>query len=271
MSMLSHQQLAEFERNGILRVSGAIPSVDVESMTALVWDNLERRYPVRRDQPGTWTSRRISGLHALDKSVTFQEIGSAKVCQVLDELLGSGNWQRPSRWGFLLVAFPESVGRWDIPSTSWHLDLPASGSLEELFAVRLFTCLRPLRHRGGATLVVAGSHLLVEDLARRNAARRLRSADVREALIRSYPWIKALCSRSETADRIGRFMNVSTAANGAELRVIEMTGDAGDTFLVHPLILHAASPNCANVPRMVLSTFVYRNGLEPGTLYQANR
>jgi ectoine hydroxylase-related dioxygenase (phytanoyl-CoA dioxygenase family) len=271
MTVLSHQQLTEFERNGILRVGGAIASADIESMTALVWDNLERRYPVRRDHPETWTSRRISGLHALDKSVTFQEIGSAKVCQVLDDLLGSGNWQRPSRWGFLLVAFPESAERWDIPCTSWHLDLPASGSLEELFAVRLFTCLRPLRHRGGATLVVAGSHLLVNDLAPRNAGRRFRSADIREALVRSYPWMRALCWRGETADRIGRFMNVSTAANGAELRVIEMTGEAGDTFLVHPLILHAASPNCADVPRMVLSSFVHRNGVEPGALYQASR
>jgi ectoine hydroxylase-related dioxygenase (phytanoyl-CoA dioxygenase family) len=271
MTVLSYQQLTEFERNGILRVSGAIPGADVESMAALVWDNLERRYPIRRDQPRTWTSRRISGLHALDKSVSFQEIGSTKICQVLDQLLGSGNWQRPSRWGFLLVAFPEPAGRWDIPCTSWHLDLPASGSLEELFAVRLFTCLRPLRHRGGATLVVAGSHLLVEDLARRNGARRFRSADVREALIRGYPWIRALCSRGETADLIGRFMNASTAANGAELRVVEMTGEAGDAFLVHPLILHAASPNCAEVPRMVLSTFVYRNGVEPGALYRANR
>jgi phytanoyl-CoA dioxygenase PhyH len=259
--VLSHQQLNEFEHNGILRVSGAISSADIESMTTLVWDNLERRYPVRRDQPETWTSQRIYGLHALDKSVTFQEIGSAKVCQILNDLLGSGNWQRPTRWGSLLIAFPESVEPWEVPCTSWHLDLPASESVEELLAVRLFTCLQPLRHRGGATLMVAGSHLLVENLVRRNAGRRLRSADIRAALIRNYSWIKALCSHSEPADRIGRFMSASTAVNGAELRVIEITGEPGDVFLVHPLILHAPSTNCAPVPRMVLSTFVYWNGI----------
>ena len=232
-------------------------------MTALVWDNLERRYPLRRDRPETWTSQRIYGLHALDKSVTFQEIGSAKVCQMLDDVLGSGNWQRPARWGSLLITFPESTGRWDVPYTSWHLDLPASGSLAELPAMRLFTCLQPLHHGVGATLVVAGSHLLVKKLVQRNAGRQLRSADVREALIRSYPWMRALCSRSETADRIGRFMDVSAAAvDGSALRVIEMTGEAGDVFLVHPFILHAPSPNCGDVPRMVLSSFVYRNGMK---------
>jgi len=263
--MLSDQQLNEFGRNGILRVSGAIAGAGIESMTALVWDNLERRYPVRRDQPETWISQRIYGFHALEKSVTFQEVGSAKVCQILNDLLGSGNWQRPTRWGSLLIAFPESAGPWEVPCTSWHLDLPPSDSLEELLAVRLFTCLRPLRHRGGATLAVAGSHLLVEDLMRKNAGWRLRSADVREALSRNYSWIKALCSRSETADRIGRFMNASSAVNGAELRVIEMTGEPGDVFLVHPLILHAPSTNCADVPRMVLSTFIYRNGINART------
>ena len=271
MTVLSHRELTEFERNGILRVSCAISSADSESMTALVWDNLERRYPVRREQPRTWTSQRINGLHALDKSVTFQEIGNPKVCRMLDQLLGAGNWQRPQRWGFLLMAFPEPAERWEIPCASWHLDLPASGSLQQLSAVRLFTCLRPLQRAGGATLVVAGSHLLIEDLSRRNSGQRFRSAAVREQLIRTYPWIRALCSRSETADRVGRFMNASTIINGVELRVIEMTGEAGDMFLVHPLALHAASPNCANVPRMVLSTFVYRNGVVPGALNEANR
>jgi Phytanoyl-CoA dioxygenase (PhyH) len=267
--VLNRRQLSEFERNGMLHVSGAIPPADIEAMTIQVWDNLERRYAFHRHRPETWTSQRVNGLHALDKSVTFERICNIKVCQMLDDLLGSGNWQRPARWGSLLIAFPESTGQWDVPYTSWHLDLPASDSLEGLFAVRLFICLRPLRHGGGATLVVAGSHLLVEDLIRRNAGRRLRSAEVRDALIRSYPWMKVLCSRTESADRIGRFMNITTAVDGAELRVVETTGKPGDVFFVHPLILHAPSTNCADVPRMMLSSFIYRSGVEPGAMYRS--
>ncbi len=266
--MLNRRQLNEFERNGIVRVTGAITAADVEAIDAQVWENLERRYSFCRDRPDTWNTRRVNGFHALDKSVTFEEVGSPTVCEMLDDLLGSGNWQRPARWGSLLIAFPESRGRWDVPYASWHLDLPASDSLQGLFAVRLFTCLEPLRHGGGATLVVAGSHLLVEELVRKNVHQRLRSADVRSALIRAYPWVKALCSRSDTSNRTGRFMDVNTAGGGAELRVVEMMGEPGDVFLVHPLILHAPSANCAAVPRMVLSSFVYRNGVEPSALYQ---
>jgi hypothetical protein len=266
--MLNRRELSEFERDGILRVSGAIPAGDIEAMTALVWDNLERRYPFRRNRPDTWTGQRVNGLRALDNSVNFEKIGSTSVCQILDVLFGSRNWKRPVRWGSLLIAFPESCGQWDVPYASWHLDFPASDSLQELFVVRLFTCLQPLRHRGGATLAVAGSHLLVGDLARRHADQELHSADVRSSLIRDYPWMNALCSRAETADRIARFMNLHKAVDGAELRVFEMTGEPGDVFLVHPLILHAPSANCAEVPRMVLSSFVYRNSIDASALYQ---
>jgi hypothetical protein len=257
--VLSRQQLNEFERNGIVRLSRAVPAADIEVITAQVWDNVERRYPLRRNRRETWTVHRINGLHALDRSATFEQIGNAKVCQTLDDVLGSGNWQRPLRWGSLLLAFPESDTQWDVPYMSWHLDFPPSGSVKGLFAMRLFTCLLPLRHGGGATLVVAGSHLLVEDLIRKNAdRRRFHSADVRKALIRSYSWVRALCSPYEAVDRIDRFMDSTTRVKFAELRIIEMTGEPGDVFLVHPLILHAPSTNCTEAPRMVLSTFVYR-------------
>jgi hypothetical protein len=251
-----------------LRVKGAIPVADVEVITSQVWDNLERRYPLRRNRPETWKAQRINGLHALDRSVTFAQIGNAKVCEMLDDVLGSGNWQPTVPWGSLLVAFPESTEQWDLPFGSWHLDFPASTSAEGLFVVRLFTCLLPLCHGGGATLFVAGSHLLVEDLIPKDTKRRLRSADIRKALIRNYSWIRALCSPYEGAYRIGRFMDSSSRVKRAELHVIEMTGEPGDLFLVHPFLLHAHSTNCANTPRMVLSSFVYRKGVDPTTLYQ---
>ena len=99
--MFNSQQLVDFKRDGIVRVSRAIPTGDIEAMTALVWDNLERRYPLRRNRPDTWSPKRINGLHALDDSATFEEIGSDTVCQMLDDVFGTNKWQRPARWGYL--------------------------------------------------------------------------------------------------------------------------------------------------------------------------
>src|SRR6202035_4828695 len=103
----------------------------------------------------------------------------------LDDLLGRGNWRRPERWGSLLVTFPPSRDRWDVPHQSWHLDFPASRSMVGLFAVRIFTCLATLRPGGAGTLFVAGSHRLVWDLLQKDGIEQLRSADARKGLIRT--------------------------------------------------------------------------------------
>jgi ectoine hydroxylase-related dioxygenase (phytanoyl-CoA dioxygenase family) len=229
---------------------------------------LRTRHQIRRDAPETWDAQRIMGTHDLSKSMTFDQVGSQVVCEALDDLLGSANWQRPERWGSLLVTFPESRDRWDVPHQSWHLDFPASSTIEDLFVVRLFTCLAELPHGGGGTVFVAGSHRLVRDALRTSGAAKLRSADARKALIRNHPWIKALCSLDRKVERVQQFMNTAGMADGVEVQVVEMTGKAGDVFLVHPLMMHAPARNCAAVPRLVLSSFVYRAGVDPTAPYQ---
>ncbi len=139
--------------------------------------------------------------------------------------------------------------------------------LKRLFAARLFTCLAKLSPGGGGTVFVAGSHRLVQDLAHKESGERLHSADARKALIRTCPWMKALCAPDGTADRVRQFMESSASFDDVELRVVEMTGEAGDVLLTHPLLLHAPAKNCAPVPRLVLSSTIYRSGVQPSALY----
>jgi hypothetical protein len=70
-------------------VRRAISVPEIEVITARVWENLERRYPFRRNRPETWRPQRINGLHALDKSVTFEQIGNAKSAGCLTIYLGA--------------------------------------------------------------------------------------------------------------------------------------------------------------------------------------
>jgi hypothetical protein len=259
--MLSVEQQNEFARSGILRVPGAIARRDAEKMCNVVWTALHRRYEIRRDVPDTWKARRISGTHDLPKSATFAQIGSPQVREALDDLLGRRNWEPPERWGSLLVVFPESREQWDVPHQAWHLDYPAARSLPGLFAVRIFTCLATLPTGGGGTVFVAGSHRLVENLARDENVERLKSADARNGLIRTCSWVKELCSRESADARLQRFMQRSEVSGDVELRVIEMTGEPGDVLLTHPLLLHAPARNCTSLPRIVLSSTVYRSGV----------
>lgn len=142
---------------------------------------------------------------------------------------------------------------------------PCDDHSSVLSAVRPFVCLATISHGGGGTLVVAGSHRLAQNLVREGE--RLPSAETRKRLLRAHAWIKALCSREEKNDRSQRFMKKGTVADGIDLRVVEITGAAGDVFLVHPMMLHATSKNCSTEPRLALTATVFRQGVLPVKLY----
>jgi hypothetical protein len=265
--MLTPEQHEEFLRCGILRVPGAVSSRVADAMCDSVWEMMNRRYQIRRDDPETWKGQRIAGTKDRPSSMTFERVANAKVRAIFDDLLGPTAWAPDQHWGSLLVAFPDSHERWDLPHKGWHLDAPVVRSLPDLYGVRLFTCLAKVSPRGGATLAVAGSPRLAQGLARARGMAKIRSADVREGLVQRYTWVKDLCSFDASVDRVQRFINTTTAVEDVEVRVVEMTGEPGDVYLMHPVTLHAGSSNCLATPRMVLSTTVYQSGVNWNALY----
>lgn len=51
-------------------------------------------------------------------------------------------------------------------------------------------------------------------------------------------------------------MEQTTETDGAPLRIVEMTGEAGDVFLMHPNLLHAFSTNASDSVRMMLTQWI---------------
>lgn len=266
--MLTIGQRDEFERLGIVRLPGAIARADAEAMCDRVWQALGERYGLRRESPATWKGQYLLGLHHLPKSEALPEIGSPLIRSALDELFGAENWEPPERWGSLLVTFPNSHDQWTVPHQAWHLDYPASSEMKKLSIVRIFVCLAKLEPGSGGTVFVAGSHRAIQYLVSQAGVVGMRSADARAALIRNYAWMRSLCTRDESIDRVEAFMRKSSVADGVELRVVEMTGEPGDAFLTHPLLLHSGSKNTAAYPRIALSSTVYRAGFNMAALFE---
>ena len=265
--MLTTEQREEFDRSGIIRLRGAIAPEQVKEMRDCVWDAVERRAEVRRDDPSTWKAQRMIGSVDLPESVNFQRIASPAVCEALDAIFDTRNWERPEQRLSMLVAFPESSEAWDVPHQGWHLDYPVVRGREGNFAARIFVSLEKLNHGGGGTLFIAGSHHVLQRLVAKRTADRIRSADARKALMRISPWAKALFSPDGKTERVRRFVNTSTTIDKQEVRVVEMTGEPGDVFVTHPMQLHAPSTNCASGPRIVLSGIVYRDASIANTMH----
>ncbi len=255
----THAQREAFDRYGLARLTGAIPRAAAEGMSVRIWDALAERDGVARGASETWRNLRPAGLQALTKAGAFATMASEQVRSALDELLA--DWQQPFCWGQPLVTFPRADGRWEVPHGEWHIDLfVISGNA--LPCVKLLALLTDVEPRGGGSLIVTGSHRLAMQLAaeRGVACDPLRSADLRTRLERRSPWFQALWSR-EGGDARGRqLMEEGACVDGIDLRVIEVSGKAGDVFVMHPYALHAASPNVRREPRMMLGQQVNRRG-----------
>lgn len=173
---------------------------------------------------------------------------------MLDQLLGVDGWAPPERWGLPLVTLPGFAAHWRLPHKGWHLDIPAA--TEPPRVARVFVLLGDLTAGGGGTGYIAGSHRVLQALAR-DAGRPLKSGEARALLAAHAPWFAALFSRAAGDDRAARFMEQSGDAGGVPVRVGEMTGRAGDVYVMDPLVLHAVMPNAGRAPRLMLTEWVY--------------
>lgn len=246
--MLTAQQRSEFERLGLTCVPNAFPADAAARMCDRVWDALARRYGIARGAPTTWTVEEPRHLQALRRAHAFDAIASPALLAAIDEILGVGEWQRPKQWAEALVTFPRGGG-WDVPHQRWHFDWPVCGTMQPLAGLKVLAFLAPVAPGCGGTLVLAGSHRLVERLT--SSDTRPRPGRVlRTALFTSHPWLRELGSRPSGADRVARLLQ-GTVIDGVQAHVAELTGAAGDVVLLHPWLLHAAAPNCGSSPRVM--------------------
>jgi len=249
---MTSKQLKIYEAEGVVRIPGALPLPDAEALADVVWRRLRTGHGMMRERPETWIVPHPAQLAA--KTDELAAMGAPVVRAILDQLLGAGGWAAPARWGLPLVTLPGFATRWDVPHKGWHLDIPATADPPRV--ARIFVLLGDLAAGGGGTGYVAGSHRVLQALAR-EAGRALKSGDVRTVLTAREPWFAALYAKPDGDDRVARFMTAGGMAGGVPVRVGEMIGQAGDVYVMHPLVLHTVMPNVRSRPRLMLTEWVY--------------
>lgn len=226
-------QIEQFRQQGCLHVPGAVDGKTVARLRVRILEDLKRQ--------GIWAGGR-SQSRALRELPVFQQTG--RLGQLLHDprlheaLLGPGLLQtikalvdfplKPALEAQLLLSLPH--GRpWTLQGLNWHRDV-GRAALGSLPGVQVFYLLDDLAHGGGGTLVLAGSHHLKEP------TRAIAQAAQLDAGSLGKPWVL-----QET-----------------ELRVLEMTGRAGDVYLMDMRLLHTPAVNASRGLRMMATTRHHR-------------
>lgn len=229
-AVLSDDDLERFVADGFVHLDGAFGADLADRCVDTLWSMLD----VDREDPSGWTEPviRIPGSGGPD---LVAAINTPRLVGAINDLLGGADaWQPRSRgYGTFAVRFPSDV---DPGDAGWHID----GSFGEppwyrvnfesrgraLLLLMLFSDVTEL---DAPTRIKIGSH--------RDVARAL-SADVDEEGVAFSPHVHAPASLDRTT--------------------VVATGRAGDVYLCHPFLVHAASwPHRGRWPRFIAQPCIH--------------
>ena len=227
--MLTQDDISAFLADGYAAVRQAIPADTVQACQDVIWSELGRR-GVRRDDPSSWTAPVVRIPSPEGGPFAVAGAGSVPALRAAcDQLIGAGRWwPRTDVGGTIPVRFP---GEADPGDAGWHIE--ASYEVDGRKRVNLHS-----RARGLLLLY------LLTDVERDSAPTRLRPG--------SHLDVPPILAAGGDAGLDWSQAAQQAAAASAHRPTAYATGRAGDVFLCHPFLVHAASwPHRGLLPRMI--------------------
>lgn len=221
---MTPEQRSHFERYGWMHWPGALDRARIGSVRDLALAELKRlgigsgkgaRNPFK-DLPVFQQINKLSGLVSVPE--LRARITAPHILSAMRELAGVELSQADDAQ---LLLSPPRQGEWTLQRLNWHTDVSASHN--RLPGIQVFAMIDDVLPQGGGTLVISGSH---GGSARLNVA-----GDLREIL------------RRDTDPR--------NALAACGLSIMEMTGRAGDVYLMDMRVLHAPAVNASTRPRVM--------------------
>ncbi len=249
--MLSPAQISTFHERGLIKLPGFYTGGMIAPMRTAVWRFLEKREGIQQSAPDTWPAQqpgtRPAKLTKLNMNAVFDPLLGPKLQEVLGALApgqtatpfpGTGHRQT-------LISFPDS-DQWHLPHAMWHTDLPHQAGRTSPQGLQTFICMDEVAPQGGGTLVLAGSHR-----ADVGGQGQIPSAQFKKLLGEQSDYAATLFDKN-TPNR-NDLLAQPGSFKGVELQPIELTGQAGDLYIMDMRCLHTLSPNVLNKPRLVVT------------------
>ncbi|MEV6768346.1 phytanoyl-CoA dioxygenase family protein [Nocardia sp. NPDC051030] len=223
---LDGRQIAQFIEDGFVCVEAAFSRSIARQCLEIMWPDTG----CDPDNPTTWAKPmvRLPGYDA----EPFRRAAQMPVLeQAFDQLVGPGRWVRRSGLGTIPVRFPHA----DPPVDDyWHFE---GSYIPEGWAGHSFT---NYRSRGRALLML----FLFTDVTESDAPTRIRVGSHLAVPGHLLPY-------GEEGIDATRIEETGVLEATAESPLAYATGRAGDVYLCHPFLIHAAQANSGDAPRFM--------------------
>ncbi len=260
---LTHSEVEHFIENGWVKVNQAIPRENALAVQNTIWEKLAERGVDKQDR-STWTKPMV---HITENysGPEFDACQTERLTGAMNDLAGADNRlipTQPPAWGWWPVNFAVGADKaWEVPGGGWHWDgihfrHYVDAGDQGLLMLPNFS---DIGSQGGATVIAEGSHKIVA----RYLAECPDGCTLNEGITAcslQHPWLAMLTGKAplpEGESRNSFFMNQQYRdAKGTSLRVVEAVAEAGDVYICHPFLYHAAAPNLSGKPRFMCNRTV---------------
>lgn len=237
----------ELHARGVTKLRGLLSKADVILARDLIYETATEHglYTptgwLRSENRFGYAKPFRTALKALSRSDNFPNLVSEALIELAEELLGERVTPLPPGQQILFTL--PGTASWSVPKDVWHVDLPRLGKLGPP-GLQMFTFLDDLQPKGGGTLVLAGSHRLL------NTEYVTKSKDLKR-LLRKEDYFRILFDKGRAP--IIDLEDTAGSVDGVDLEIVELTGQAGDVFLMDLRTLHAPAPNNSETARLMLT------------------
>lgn len=222
MVTLTDAEIERFVADGFLALRGAFPADLAAAAVDALWTLLP---DIDRGDPATWTQP-VVRIPGSGHAPVVAAINTGRLTGAIDDLVGVGRWERRHGYGTFPVRFPSVA---DPGDAGWHID----GSFGDPPWYRV-----NVASRGRALLLL----MLFTDVGPDDAPTRVKAGSHRDVA-------RALAGVGP--DGVA-FVPEELAPAALERPTELVTGHAGDVFLCHPFLVHAASwPHRGTSPRVL--------------------
>jgi hypothetical protein len=222
-------QIETFIVDGAVRLDAAFPRETADAGRAILW----RDTGASPDDPTTWTKPVVRLAH-YDDPPFAEAANTPRLYAAFDQLVGQGAWNPRPNLGTFPVRFPVPG---DPGDDGWHIDTsfpPATGDPTDFFSWR-----SNLRSDGRALLML----FLFSDVGEADAPTRVR---IGSHLVMA----RRLAPLGEAGASLGQLAKEGFD-DTADLPVALATGSAGDVWLCHPFLVHAAQAHRGREPKFM--------------------